>query len=354
MTDPGDFCAKHPKSLIDRSPYVIMRRNKFFSFFELKRPISTNDRGRPTPTRRVSPLLWKSSSNDRNHTDHTFFERRDFSHFCVPTKGIFFSSKMTEVEAVQTILRAAAPGHLDAVAEQLQKIAPNVFSKTESSCPVWKDIQSEQKKLQCLVVDTTTTENSPPNNHPLVGPLTVKLQQYQQQNFGGKQGVASRMAMTSVDGSKILIHTYAEKLDAPNKISGYWKATWTITNAITDTAVISGRVQIHSYAYEEGNAQLTVDKAFSSQSLSKLALRKGDEPTLVQAIMKQITEWELQVLGLLAAMNEGGTGEHLKSIRRVLPITKTKMKWDVVAQRSVKTLIKTAPQAKSKVSYGSS
>lgn len=255
---------------------------------------------------------------------------------------------MAEVAAVQTILEASAPGHLDAVAEQLQKIAPNSFGKNESS-PVWKEIQSEQKKLQCQV----DAEQSPPN-HPLVPPLTVKLQQYQRQNFAGKQGVTSRLIMTSGDGTQLLVHTYAEKLDAPNRISGYWKATWTISNATTDTADISGRVEVHSYAYEEGNAQLKAVKDFSSQSLSKLALRKGDEPTLVQAIMKKITEWELQVLGLLAAMNEGGTGEHMKSIRRVLPITKTKMKWDVVAQRSVKTLIKTAPQAKSKASYGSS
>jgi len=63
--------------------------------------------------------------------------------------------------------------------------------------------------------------------------------------------------------------------------------------------------------------------------------------------MKQPQEWELEVLGLLVNVNEGGTGEHLKSIRRILPITKTKMKWNVVAQQSVKMLKKMAPQSNS-------
>jgi hypothetical protein len=92
---------------------------------------------------------------------------------------------------------------------------------------------------------------------------------------------------------------------------------------------------------------------FPTIKVSKLAFKKDDEPTLLQGIMKQIMTWEMDVLNLLKTMNEGGTGDHLRAIRRVLPITKTKMKWDVVAQRSVKTLITTAPQAKSKVNYGS-
>jgi capping protein (actin filament) muscle Z-line, alpha len=240
--------------------------------------------------------------------------------------------------AVQAILRASAPGHLDAVADSLQKLAPKACAN------VLPAIKKEQALFQCL-------ESQPSPNHPLAAPLSTKLKQYQQNNFADKTGVTSRVAMTTAENeTRLVVHTYAEKMDAPNRHSGYWRATWTIDNNATtaDSAQLSGRIQVHSYAHEEGNAQVKVDQDFSQQTV---AASKGT--TLVQAIMKQITEWESQVLALLASMNEGGTGDHLKSIRRVLPITKTKMKWDVVAQRSVKTLKKTAPQAKSKVSYGS-
>ncbi|KAG7360211.1 F-actin capping protein alpha subunit [Nitzschia inconspicua] len=285
--------------------------------------------------------------------------------------------------AIHTILRAAAPGHLDAVADHLQTIAPKSFTKSNSS--VLEEIQTEQKQFRIVdpgtsttTTTTTATTTTTSNHHPLVGPLTAKLQQYQQQNFAGKQGVTYRMSITNnnnnnKDTDLVVIHTYAEKMDVPNRISGYWKATWTVQNVTNDTVDMTGRVQVHSYAYEEGNAQVKLDKEFPNQTLSTVVAvpskqqqqqqqqkNDDDEPTTttttlmtVQAIMKQITAWELEVLALLAAMNEGGTGEQLKSIRRVLPITKTKMKWDVIAQRSVKTLKKTAPQAKSKVSYGS-
>ncbi|KAG7350567.1 F-actin capping protein alpha subunit [Nitzschia inconspicua] len=283
--------------------------------------------------------------------------------------------------AIHTILRAAAPGHLDAVADHLQTIAPRSFTKSNSS--VLEEIQTEQKQFRIVDPGTATTAATTAttsNHHRLVGPLTAKLQQYQQQNFAGKQGVTYRMSITNNDNNDnndnhndtdlVVIHTYAEKMDVPNRISGYWKATWTVQNVTDGTVDMTGRVQLHSYAYEEGNAQVKLDKEFPKQTLSTVVPLKqrqqqknndddDSEPTTaatlmtVQAILKQITAWESEVLAVLAAMNEGGTGEQLKSIRRVLPITRTKMKWDVIAQRSVKTLKKTAPQAKSKVSYGS-
>jgi hypothetical protein len=281
-----------------------------------------------------------------------------------------------EEEAVQWILQASAPGHLDAVVDSLQRIAPFITEHNHNT--VLKNIKEEQKRFQCLTAQQQKQEQGDlSNRHPLVGPLAAKLEQYQQQNFAGKTGVTARMTISCDDDDddndknnnnnikkKLVIQTYVEKLDVPNRISGYWKATWTVlvnntptTNNNNECGEISGRVQIHSYAYEEGNAQVKIDQQFDTKTITKLSTTQDDdEPTsLVQPIMKQITAWESNVLGLLAAMNEtGGTGEHLKSIRRVLPITKTKMKWDVVAQRSVKTLKKTAPQATSKVNYGTS
>jgi len=165
--------------------------------------------------------------------------------------------------------------------------------------------------------------------------------------------VTTRVAVTSGSGGdELVVHTFAEKMDGPNQISGYWKATWTIGNIKLGAGDMSGRVQLHSCAYEEGNSHLVVDKEFPSTEVVEVSLKKGEKPTFEQGVMKQIMEWEMEILDLLATMNESGTAEHLKSIRRVLPITKTKMKWDVVAQRSVKTLKMTAPQAKSKVNYG--
>jgi hypothetical protein len=248
---------------------------------------------------------------------------------------------------LRNILSAAAPGHLDAVADSLSKLASNSFSKSGGS--VSADIKDELTKFQCNKSSETTPD------HPLAGEMAEKMQRHQQNNFAGKQGVTSRVSIADGDAGGLIIHTYAEKLDPQNQLSGYWRATWTIGNTNMDAGStdIAGRVQIHSFSAEEGNAQVKLDKVFANKMIAKTALQNGDEPTLVHAVMKQIQEWEMEILGLLQAMNEGGTGEHLKSIRRVLPITKTKMKWDVVAQRSVKTLKKTAPQAISKVNYGS-
>ena len=109
--------------------------------------------------------------------------------------------------------------------------------------------------------------------------------------------------------------------------------------------------QFKDVAYEDGNVQLKITKEFPPVMVGKTSLKERDEPSLADGIVQQIMKWETIILGILASMNDNVSSDHLRSIRRVLPITKTKMNWDAVAHRSVKTLKKTAPEARSKVKY---
>lgn len=138
-------------------------------------------------------------------------------------------------------------------------------------------------------------------------------------------------------GGSLIVNTYAEKLDYPNQYTGFWKATWTIQSTSSQEATISGEAQLHTCSYEDGNNQLTLKKDFPETSVST----GGGDDSLAQGIVDQILKWENEVLDIFGLMHETSS-DHLRKIRRVLPITKTKMKWDVVAQRSVQMLMKTA------------
>eukprot|EP00536_Pseudo-nitzschia_multiseries_P007416 jgi/Psemu1/304923/fgenesh1_kg.175_\ len=240
-------------------------------------------------------------------------------------------------EAAKSVVRAAAPGHSDAVAENVEKLAGSSNWKAEA--------QNDAKKFQCVDLHVNDLD------HPLAKPLHEKIEQYQKDNFLSKPGVSARVATTKDDDGLLQVHTYAEKVDGPNQYSANWKATWTIEHDELGVGEISGRVIVHSCAHEGGNVQLKINKEFPRAIVGKVAFKEGEEPSLVNGLVEQIMKWETIILGILESMNDSISTDHLKSIRRVLPVTKTKMNWDVVAHRSVNTLKKTAPESRSKVKY---
>ena len=226
-------------------------------------------------------------------------------------------------EAVSTILRSAAPGQYDVVLENLQKI-----SKKQVQADATK---KEHDARQCIGLKENVS-------HPLAAPLKEKLEAYQSETFSSKRGVKARVAITQGDESYMcLINTYAEKIDVSNQYTGAWKATWVVASEENDVAELSGTVSLHTFSYEDGNTQLRTNKEFETIEVSA----GGDG--LAAALVDQIVEWEHEVLGLLVAMNDF-VSDNLRDIRRILPITKTKMKWDVVAHRNVKTLSATKPK----------
>ena len=238
-------------------------------------------------------------------------------------------------KAAKAMLIAAAPGQFDAVAEHIVK-----FGQLSNSD--WlAQVQSELKEFQ------NGGNNS---DHPIANALHAKMEEYQKENFLSKPGVTARVALENgkTDKNQLIVHTYAEKIDISNQHSGSWKAKWTIDSAESNSAEITGHVVVHSYVHEEGNVQLKINKEFPPVLVAKA---EGEAASLADGIVEQIMKWETIILGILASMNDDVSSDHLRSIRRVLPITKTKMNWDAVAHRSVKTLKNTAPESRSKVKY---
>jgi hypothetical protein len=239
------------------------------------------------------------------------------------------TSNMATV-AAQTILHSAAPGQFDVVAEQLQKIG----AKTLKGGGWLEDMKMQHNEDICM----SGAGNGKDVNHPLALSMKEKIKAYQAETFGSKPGVTARMALAPGEEDPIhqlVLNTYVEKIDTPNQFTGSWNATWVITYESDESAQISGSSKLHTYSYEEGNCQLRTARDFQTMTVES----EGDLP---QALMDQIVAWEHEVLGLLASFHEL-VGDNLRSIRRVLPITKTKMKWDVVAHRNVKTLEKNKP-----------
>jgi hypothetical protein len=162
--------------------------------------------------------------------------------------------------------------------------------------------------------------------------LRTALQEHQSL-YEQKGEVSARLSFEE-DGETVRIRTYAELLAAHNCCSGSWTAEWTLLAKGTN-GELSGTVSLHVYYYEDGsNVQLRSIREFSSAPVSG-----PDEDGLAKAVAARIGEWELELFNELSSLyDEGEMESKLRQIRRILPITKTRFKWDAAAQASVKLL----------------
>ena len=237
--------------------------------------------------------------------------------------------------AVTQLLNSAAPGQFDDIVAQIGRLGI-----TPSNLDVLKhDHQLAQG--QGIGANNASISN------PLAAELKEKLQNYHQRAFSGAggRGIATKKVNVRVwllageSSSQFQICSFAEKLDLQNMQTAIWKSTWTINGNDTQ-ADLQGKIEIHTYSYEDGNTQVKTSQSFGVETIQSKP-GSGEEGSLSHGIVSKIAEWERHVLGILKGVHEL-TADSLKQIRRVLPITKTKMNWEVEAQRGVAFLKQTA------------
>jgi capping protein (actin filament) muscle Z-line, alpha len=112
-------------------------------------------------------------------------------------------------------------------------------------------------------------------------------------------------------------------------LKNYWSGSWTSTWEIDGENNITGTTKIRAHYFEEGNVQLHTTKEFPSSKLT------GD---LKASVTEHINKCEQSLHLALGAMYQNMSEETLKAMRRVMPITRSKMEWNMQAHKMVKQL----------------
>ena len=151
-------------------------------------------------------------------------------------------------------------------------------------------------------------------------------------------------------GGTILIRSYVEVNDSHNFISGSWFADWSADSFTEKTAKLKGSVYFHvKYCEGEANVQTRSTRGYKAYEVSTQeekvnALvhlwekeKMSYEDQLAQVICDAINAREQEAYHDLQVMFQE-FDISLKKVRRILPITKTRFKWDGAAQKQVKLL----------------
>ena len=207
----------------------------------------------------------------------------------------------------------------------------------------------DEEALKDLHVRTCQSADDSTQDTPLMASVREKFADYQSK-YTAKDLTATRFTLTPVDDNgSMILHTYLEQVEKTNCRAASWATCWNIQPHEETEAQVSGTAQLHLHYYENANVQLRTTRTFSPQSAETAkeqvnsivaqmeARTMSYEEKVAKAIIKQITAREKELYQQMQQMQDE-IGEKLKKMRRILPITKTRFKWDVAAQKQVKIL----------------
>jgi capping protein alpha len=130
------------------------------------------------------------------------------------------------------------------------------------------------------------------------------------------------------------INICGEKVNLKNFWSGHWVSTWQVAVS-GSSATVTGDVKVHVHYFEDGNLQLQTHKKIEATTFSFQSDRE-----LSDAVVKHIQTQETVLQNGLEEMYNNMNNETFRAMRRVMPITRTKMDWNVNAVRMVKQVRK--------------
>ena len=124
-----------------------------------------------------------------------------------------------------------------------------------------------------------------------------------------------------------------EKPNLRNFWSGKWNSTWTVTPAAGGAgASVTGDIKVHAHYFEDGNVQLQTSKPVAT---TQIQASGAGEKELADAVVAHIKTAESALQTALSDMYANMNEETFRSMRRILPVTRTKMEWNVNAVRMV-------------------
>jgi len=186
-----------------------------------------------------------------------------------------------------------------------------------------------------LTLTTSEAAATPSNefeaNEVMRGALQNAVNSYIISNYPCE---ASAAGVFTKDSDTYSVVIAGEKTSLKNFWSGRWSSSWTV-NVADSSCTISGDIKVHIHYFEDGNLQLQ-----SSKSVAAATLQFSSEADLGQKIVKHLQTEETALQNALEEMYSNMSNETFRSMRRLMPITRTKMEWNVNAVRMVRQVRK--------------
>jgi capping protein alpha len=119
--------------------------------------------------------------------------------------------------------------------------------------------------------------------------------------------------------NKIIVLISVHNLNLKSFWSGEWLSTWELDSGKN----VKGTLKANTYYYEEGNIQFNLDTKFNSN------IQGSDNNTIAANLIEFIKTSENSVQLELEKVYDELSENYIKPLRRKLPVTGTKMNWNI-------------------------
>jgi hypothetical protein len=155
----------------------------------------------------------------------------------------------------------------------------------------------------------------------------------------GKSATSNCRVQHSGDAGKdtfdIMIYRENIQLKKCHATSSIGKYTLTALVGNGEQATLSGSIEATSHSFERGNVRMEANRSFDN---NKIRSTKD-----LEKICRQIQTWEIDFLLSLRDTSNSSLDPRLKCLRRAMPITRTRMDWNIEPHRMIQTLTIGAP-----------
>jgi hypothetical protein len=247
--------------------------------------------------------------------------------------------------AIRSLLLASPPGQFDIILEDLRSLLPKTTTSLEAGIIASYRLEWEAATGRSTIAahendgHNNNNDNEEANNNKCIASISKAMDIYLASNYSSPGVRAAYTVSTSVNdddnkSTTLTITTYAERIELNNHQAGSWKGLYIICPT---TGSIHGDISVRAHTFENGgNVQLTSNISLNTIIFQTCSLT--DEGTKhsswASAVMHQIKSWEeMEVVNKLDIMYESMGSIYLKRLRRVMPVTRTKMEWNVLAHR---------------------
>lgn len=140
--------------------------------------------------------------------------------------------------------------------------------------------------------------------------------------------VSDKAAAVYARDGKLSFVLVGSRHNLRNYWAGAWTSTWTV-----DGGVLTGTIKVRAHYFEDGNVQLQVAKDVDAATV-------GGGDGMAVTVVEAVTAAEQAMQQGLEEAYSNMSQEILKAIRRVMPISGTKMTWNLAAHKMTAQLRK--------------